>query len=186
MDRQKKWPIIAGAAALAAIVVAVMWVSVFGGLGKAEPGESAPMHAEHPAPEDTHAQIAAQAALVQGFTWTPSEDTSDLDGFIRSDAVTENLRETLQSAAEVQPPQALPENWEGWARSGDVVRAVVSPEDMTESEGAAEVVATVMQRVVHPDGDTTPLTPFEVTATVVYDANAAKWLLDAYEVTSVG
>ena len=43
-----------------------------------------------------------------------------------------------------------------------------------------------MQRVVHPDGETTPLSPFDVTATLVYDASGETWLLDAYEVSSVG
>ena len=186
MNTQKKWPIIAGAGVLAVAVLAVMWWAVFGAFSNAEPGEHEPMHDAHPRPEQVSAEIAAQQVLSEGFTWTPGDDSSDLDGFINSDLVTERLREQLQSAADAQPAQALPSNWQAWANSGDVVRAVASAEDTDEQDESAEVVATVMQRVVHPDGETTPLSPFDVTATLVYDSTGETWLLDAYEVSSVG
>ena len=67
-----------------------------------------------------------------------------------------------------------------------MVRAVASAQDTDEQGESAEVVATVMQRVVHPDGETTPLSPFDVTATLIYDTSGETWLLDAYEVSSVG
>ena len=184
MNRQNKVLMITGAVLLAALVMAVMWGAALGGFSKPEPGEGAPMHREHPAPENVSPDIAAQAVLSQGFSWTPAQDDSDLDGFIRSELVTEQLRESLQSAAEVQPPQALPREWEGWARSGDVVRAAVTPDEVNETGGTAEVTAAVSQRVVHPNRETTPLDPFEVSATLVHDADADKWLLDAYEITS--
>ena len=88
MNTQKKGPIIAGAIALAVVVLAVMWWAVFGASNTAEPGEHEPMHDAHPRPEQTSAEIAAQQVLSEGFTWTPGDDSSDLDGIIRSDLVT--------------------------------------------------------------------------------------------------
>lgn len=185
MNTERKAPLLIGGVIAAVLLIAALWWAISGITGNEQPVQEVGEHMEHDEmyPEKTSPQIAAQAALSQGYTWQPASMDSDLDGFISAEGITDTLRDELTRAAKVQPPQALPSSWEGWARSGDVVRAVVSVDDVADSSEHATVSATVSQRVVHPDGETTPLRQFEVRAELVRDTE--RWLLDSYEVTTV-
>ena len=185
MNTQKTWPVLAGAVAVAVVLIAALWWAISGDRADTDQAvaDGEPMDSITALPEHTDPKVAAQAALTQGYTWTPAEMQSDLDGFIASDAITERRRDELERAAAVQPDNALPSSWQGWARSGDVVRVIVEPEQATAGDNWATVVATVSQRVVHTDGEMTPFRQFGVRAEMEYDPTAEKWLLDTYEVT---
>lgn len=137
-------------------------------------------------PVATDADIAAKSALTRGFTWTPATQDSDLDGFVAAaDITTERFHEKTQQAADEQPAQALPEQWESWAASGDEVRPIITVDShQVDTAGrTAAVSATVEQEVHHQDGDTTPFSRFTVTANMV--ATDGSWLLDTYEIINV-
>lgn len=137
-------------------------------------------------PVASDADIAAKSALTRGFTWTPATEESDLDGFIdASDITTAAFHEKTQQAADNQPAQALPEQWESWAASNDEVRPIITV-DATQVDAAgttAAVDATVEQAVHHQDGDSTPYSRFTVSADMV--ASEGTWLLDNYEIINV-
>lgn len=141
---------------------------------------------EHAAidPVATDPAVAAQSALVRGFTWSPAEQASDLDAFVGAhDVTTAAFHEKTEQAAANQPPQARPRQWESWATSEDVVQAVATPGTATVEADRASVIVTVAQEVQHNDGDTTPFSKFDVAADMALVDGA--WLLDNYEIRSV-
>ena len=131
--------------------------------------------------------IADQSALVQGFSWAPAEQRSDLDSFVNApgDVVTQRLRDEAKVAAEQQPPQALPRQWQAWADAKDRVHARVTPGESVVSEDTAQVLAHVEQEVQHQDGDATPLSKFEVTTELALDTATGQWQLDKYTITTI-
>lgn len=130
--------------------------------------------------------VAAQSALVRGFTWQPARQESDFVAFVEAeDVTTDHFHELAQRGLEAQAPTARPKQWESWAESNDEVRAVVTIDshDVEQSGDKAVVKTTVEQRIHHRDGDTTPYSKFNVDADMENVEGA--WRLADYTITSV-
>ena len=97
---------------------------------------------------------------------TPAQQQSPWDAM---HAISDQLTGQMADAATTRPdPDPAPGQWSAWARSGDRVIGAASlagdqdpvPQDASE----ARRLVTVQQKVLHPDGATTPLE--RITATV--------------------
>ena len=107
----------------------------------------------------------------------------------RVEDVIGQLTGQMADAATTRPdPDPAPGQWSAWARSGDRVIGAASlagdqdpvPQDASE----ARRLVTVQQKVLHPDGATTPLE--RITATVELKRTGETWKVASYQYRSVG
>ncbi|WP_297667671.1 hypothetical protein [uncultured Corynebacterium sp.] len=184
----RTWTIIGAIVAVILVGVAAVF-AVKGVTGKDNSGQMAEEHTDEGADIDPVASdpdVAAQSALVRGFTWEPARQESDFVAFVEAeDVTTTHFHELAQRGLEAQAPTARPKQWESWAKSNDDVRAVVTinSHDVEESGDKAVVKATVEQRIHHRDGDTTPYSKFNVDAHM--ENGEGPWRLADYTITSV-
>lgn len=163
-----------GAAVLAVVIAAVAAALLLG--RSDEPGT------------DSHARIdpittadeVAMAAMVGVHTWTPAEQQSPWDAM---HAISDRLTGRMAEAAASRPePDPTPRQWDAWARSGDRVIGAAGP---VGDQRAVPVQATettrlvdVRQKVLHPDGETTPLEP--ITVAVDLEQVDGEWKAENY------
>ncbi|MCT2097492.1 hypothetical protein M3E00_02635 [Dietzia cinnamea] len=165
---------------VAAIVVAV---TVAVALGRSdEPGTDA--HASFD--PITTADEVAVAVMAGVHTWTPAQQQSPWDAL---HAVSDRLTGQMADAAATRPdPDPTPRQWAAWARSGDRVIGATAPAgDQAEVPlGATEAtrVVEVRQKVLHPDGATTPLE--QITVAVELELVGQQWKVASYQYQSVG
>lgn len=151
--------IIAGAAAVAAVVVvtagvlAYRWYTApdFDGIG--DPA----IDTMDPVTEDP--VVAARTTVSAVWTHDPAKDDSELDAMERvRDRLTGRMLATLDTTdADAKALRAG--NWDKWAASGDRVVTVATETDppaATIDGPHATVELDVRRMVVHPDGVTTP------------------------------
>lgn len=179
--------IIIGAIVAVILVGAAAVFAVTGVTGKDNSGQVAEAHTDEGFDIDPVASdpdVAAQSALVRGFTWQPARQESDFVAFVEAeDVTTARFHELAQRGLEAQAPTARPKQWESWAKSNDEVRAVVTINSHDMDGAKAVVKTTVEQRVHHRDGDTTPYSRFNVDADMENVEGA--WRLADYTITSV-
>ena len=184
----RTWKIIGAIVAVILIGISALF-AVTGVSDNDTSGQAAEVHTDEGVdidPVATDPSVAAQSALVRGFSWQPAQQKSDFVAFVEAEEVTTaHFHELAQRGLEEQEPTARPNQWEAWAESEDVVRAVVTinSQDVEESGEKAVVKTTVEQRVHHRDGDTTPYSKFNVDAHMENAAGA--WRLADYTITSV-
>lgn len=149
-------------AVIAAVVLAVAGVAVAAALllGRSdEPGTDAHARID----PITTADEVAVAVMAGVHTWTPAEQQSPWDAM---HAISDRLTGRMADAAATRPePDPTPQQWDAWARSGDrVVGATEVVDGQQPTPGAVEAqrVVRVQQKVLHPDGATTPLEPITV------------------------
>lgn len=172
-------------ALVAALVVAaiVVVVAVALALGRSdEPGTDA--HAD--IDPITTAQEVAVAVMAGVHTWTPAQQQSPWDAL---HAVSDRVTGKMADAAATRPdPDPTPRQWPAWARSGDRVIGATAPAgDQTKvPAGATEAtrVVEVRQRVLHPDGATTPMD--RITVSVELQLVGQQWKVSNYQYQSVG
>lgn len=170
---------------LAALVVAVVVAAIAAAvtLGREdEPGTDAHVHIE---PISTADEVAV-AAISGLHTWTPAAQQSPWDAM---NAIADQLTGPLAEAASTRPdPDPTPRQWPAWARSGDRVIGVAtlgSDQDPVADEARqATRVVHLRQKVLHPDGATTPLEP--ITVTVELERVGEAWKVASYQYRSVG
>lgn len=134
-------------------------------------------------------EVAAQAAMVAVFSYDPaSQETT----FEQLGDVRDQLTGTLGELADNPPTgdQAAaqrPSEWDSWARSGDQVRAFANvaagSAPVGEDETTATVTVDVEQRIIHPDGETTPYEEMVADVEMVYEAE--QWKAANYEITGI-
>lgn len=186
----RTWTII-GAIVAVILVGAAAVFAVMGVTDKDNSGQVAEAHPDEGEgvdidPVASDPDVAAQSALVRGFTWQPARQESDFVAFVEAeDVTTAHFHELAQRGLALQAPTARPKQWESWAKSNDEVRAVVTinSHDVEQSGDKAVVKATVDQRIQHRDGDTTPYSKFNVDADMENVEGA--WRLADYTITSV-
>lgn len=163
-------------AVVLAVVIAVVAVALV--LGRSsEPGTDAHVHIDPIATADE----VAVAVMVGVHTWTPADQQSPWDAM---HAVSENLTGRMATAAATRPdPDPTPRQWDAWARSGDRVIGASSlaadqsdvPDEATETTRLVEV----RQKVLHPDGATTPIEP--ITVAVDLEQVDRQWKAENYQ-----
>jgi len=169
------------AAAVVAVVVAAVAMALTLGRDD-EPGTDAHVHID----PITTADEVAVAVMAGIHTWTPAQQQSPWDAM---HAISGQLTGQMADAATTRPdPDPAPGQWPAWARSGDRVIGAASlagdqdpvPQDASE----ARRLVTVQQKVLHPDGATTPLE--RITATVELKRTGETWKVASYQYRSVG
>lgn len=150
-------------AVIAAVVLAVAGVAVAAALllGRSdEPGTDAHARID----PITTADEVAVAVMAGVHTWTPAEQQSPWDAMA---AISDRLTGRMATAAASRPdPDPTPRQWDAWARSGDRVvgasEAVDGQKPVPPGAVEAHRAVRVQQKVLHPDGATTPLEPITV------------------------
>ena len=134
----------------------------------------------------TTADEVAIAVMAGLLTWTPATQQSPWDAM---HAISDQLTGQLAQAAQTRPdPDPTPKQWPAWARSGDrVIGAtdLVSGQDPVADDAVtAERLVTVRQKVLHPDGFTTPLE--EITIAVQLERVGQDWKVANFRYRSIG
>lgn len=172
-----------------AVVVIVAVVAVLIGavalaltVGREESGTDDHAHIE----PITTADEVAVAVMAGLLTWTPATQQSPWDAM---HAISDQLTGQLAQAAQTRPdPDPTPKQWPAWARSGDrVIGAtdLVSGQDPVADDAVtAERLVTVRQKVLHPDGFTTPLE--EITIAVQLERVGQDWKVANFRYRSIG
>jgi hypothetical protein len=172
-----------------AVVVIVAVVAVLIGavalaltVGREESGTDDHVHIE----PITTADEVAVAVMAGLLTWTPATQQSPWDAM---HAISDQLTGQLAQAAQTRPdPDPTPKQWPAWARSGDrVIGAtdLVSGQDPVADDAVtAERLVTVRQKVLHPDGFTTPLE--EITIAVQLERVGQDWKVANFRYRSIG
>lgn len=170
---------------LAAVTVAVIIAAIAAAVllsGDDEHGTDAHMHLD---PISTADEVAV-ATMAGTHTWTPAEQQSPWDAM---HAISDRMTGKMAEAAATRPdPDLIPDQWPAWARSGDrVIGAtdLVSGQDpVAEDAVTVERVVTVRQKVLHPDGFTTPLEP--ITIAVQLERVDQDWKVANFRYRSIG
>lgn len=172
-----------GLLAALVIVVATTAIAVAVTLGRDdEPGTDAHAHID----PITTADEVAVAVMAGVHTWTPAEQQSPWDAM---HAVADRLTGPMATAAATRPdPDPTPRQWPAWARSGDRVIGAASlagdQDSVADDAASAQRVVQIQQKVLHPDGATTPLE--RITATVELERLGDQWKVANYQYRSVG
>lgn len=170
---------------LAAVTVAVIIAAIAAAVllsGDEEPGTDAHVHLD---PISTADEVAV-ATMAGTHTWTPAVQQSPWDAM---NAISDRMTGKMAEAAATRPdPDLIPDQWAAWARSGDrVIGAtdLVSGQDPVADDAVtAERVVTVRQKVLHPDGFTTPLE--EITIAVQLERVGPDWKVANFRYRSIG
>lgn len=181
-------PVTVVVAVFAALAVVL---SGCGGDGSDEPSPGPSAGNDHghelpgpPDPATAGPDVVAAQALSMMFTWQPVTDPSSGEG-VRRAAPWLGGELAAAASSTVTATVARPDpRWESWRRSGDVVTATadVDAGHIPDSPSTAVRLVTVRQKVLHADGDTTPLNPMRVEATLTHTDRG--WRLTAYTVTA--
>lgn len=187
--RNSRRPVAAVLAALAALVVVLAGCSDSSGPDEPTPGPSAGHDHGHelpgaPDPATAGPDVVAAHALSMMFTWQPVTDPSSGEALRRA---APWLGGDLAAAASSTQPAALERpdpRWAAWRRNGDVVTATadVDAGHIPDTRTTAVRLVTVRQRTLHADGDTTPLSPMRIDATLSHTDSG--WRLTAFTVTA--
>lgn len=169
--------------ALAAVVVIVGSIVAAVLLsGEEELGTDAHVHLD---PISTADEVAV-ATMAGTHTWTPAEQRSPWDAM---HAISDRMTGKMAEAAATRPnPDLIPDQWPAWARSGDRVigaTELVSGQDPVADDAVtAERLVTVRQKVLHPDGHTTPLE--KITISVQLERVGRDWKVANFRYRSIG
>lgn len=170
-------------AVVAALVVAVIVAAVLLALrGDTEPGTDAHVDID----PITTADEVAVAVMGGVHTWTPDEQQSPWDAM---HALSDRLTGPMAEAASTRPePDPSPRTWDAWARSGDRVigaaELAVGQDPVSAQATSVERIVDVHQKVLHPDGATTPLEA--ITVSVELEQRNDQWKVAEYHYESVG
>ncbi len=188
-DRRPRRSVAAALAAAATLAV------MLAGCSTGDPGSS-PAHAPSAGSDHGHAvsgppdpatadpTVVAAQALSMMFTWQPVTDPSSGEAVRRAAPWLGGDLAAAASSTLTATPERPDPSWESWRRSGDVVTATADVDDghIPDTTSTAQRLITVRQKTLHADGDTTPLTPMRVQATLTRTDHG--WRLTDYTVTS--
>ena len=169
--------------AIAAVLVVVAAIVAAVVLGRDdELGTDAHVHID---PISTADEVAV-ATMAGTHTWTPAVQQSPWDAM---HAISDRLTGKMAEAAATRPdPDLIPDQWPAWARSGDRVigaTELASGQDpVADDANTAERVVIVRQKVLHPDGFTTPLE--EITIAVQLERVGEDWKVANFRYRSIG
>lgn len=144
---------------------------------------------DHGDPVRTDPEVAAKAAMVAVFSYDPATQDTTFDQLATvRDRLTGTLGQLADHPPSGQQAQAqLPPEWDSWASSGDEVRgfATLAPGSPTvgENDTTATVTVDVEQKVIHPDGDTTPYEQFVADVAMVHEGGG--WKAADYQITGI-
>ncbi len=141
-------------------------------------------------PSATDPAGVATAVMSGVYTWQPAVQDSPWEAL---HAQRDHLTGPMATAATTPPdpaPQPIPE-WSAWARSGDIVTALATPDTSIYSNGTATevdgdnqaTVAITIDRVVqHSSGEITPFTGY--TGAVDLERTDDGWKVSNYRLTA--
>lgn len=178
-ERMKATRIAAVIALVVAVVAVAVWLALRGG---GEPATDAHLHID----PITTADEVAVAAMAGVHTWTPADQQSPWDAM---HAISDRFTGPMAEAAAARPdPDPTPRQWAAWARSGDRVigasELAAGQDPVPDEDTSAKRVVDVRQKVLHPDGETTPLE--DITVAVTLDRDGDQWKVSGYQYESVG
>ena len=175
-------------------VLAALMVILAGCGGDTTPGDPDPSPSsghdhghELPGPPDPATagpDVVASQALSMMFTWQPVTDPSSGAALRRAAPWLGGDLAAAASSPSTAAPERPDPRWDSWRRSGDVVTATadVDAGHIPDTPTTAVRLVTVRQQTLHADGDTTPLTPMRVEATL--SRTDSGWRLIAFTVTA--
>ncbi|WP_020109777.1 hypothetical protein [Nocardia sp. 348MFTsu5.1] len=133
-------------------------------------------------PATADPSIVAAQALSLMFTWQPVTDPSSGEAVRRAAPWLGGDLAAAASSILTATPERTDPRWESWRRSGDVVTATADVDSghIPDTTDTAVRLVTVRQKVLHADGDTTPLAPMRMEATLTRTNDG--WRLTDYTV----
>ncbi|WP_207844004.1 hypothetical protein [Williamsia soli] len=186
-------PVAAVIAALAALLV-ILLAGCGGATGpdQPSPGPSAGHDHDHelpgapdaPDPATAGPDVVAAQALSMMFTWQPVTDPSSGAALRRAAPWLGGDLAAAASSTQTATPERPDSRWASWRRSGDVVTATadVDAGHIPDTPTTAVRLVTVRQQTLHSGGDTTPLTPMRIEATLSHTDTG--WRLTVFTVTA--
>lgn len=163
-------------AALAAVLVVGM-IAVAWWLYDPDPGRETGTDAHIHADPTSSAEGVAQAVVGQIFTWQPAAQEGPWDSL---PPIADKLTGPLaQEAAQRPENEPLPKQWLTWAEDNSRIVGATELADSSGDETHKSVTVTLRQRVMHEDGDVTPLPEMNAVVELVNEPDG--WKAESYE-----
>ena len=168
------------AAVVVAIIVAALAAWALYDPDAGEAGHTGTDAHEHIEP-GSDAAGAAQEAMTAIFTWRPAGQEGPWDSM----HATEHLftGRLADAAAQRPDPEPLPKQWLAWAEENARIAGATEVTDTYVDADTGQVRVVVKQRVMHSDGDVTPLP--DMTALVDVIDTADGWKAENYQLEAM-
>lgn len=182
------WGLVVVGVVVAALLIATLYTAIQlatpdSGTTTSEGTDAHHTHDNPLSPEHAEPETVATNALSVVFSWQPGRDRSGWDALARA-AGNGLLTGELAKAAAAEPnplPRPMSE-WAAWARSGDTVTGAAAITGEADVSGTtATVPVLITQTVLHPGGDSTPLTRYPATVTLERD-DTGTWRAANYRI----
>lgn len=177
MEFRRRRAIAVAVVAVVTVVAAVLVGLAAWALYEPDSGEHTGTDAHMHSNPEADAVGVAEAAMTAVYSWRPAGQEGPWDSM---NATSYLFTGRLAEAAAQRPtPEPMPKQWFAWAEENARITAATEVGDTQIDGEAGQVEVRILQRVMHNDGDVTPLPDLNARVDVVDTADG--WKAENYE-----